>query len=153
MPQNRAPRPSAPRNRLSPKRGGQDYPGQDMGRPATGPGAIARMPRRILALLVDWYLCYGLCLLLLGRLDGWLGIAPLLLFLVWQGILVGLTGHTLGHLLCGMQVQGLDGRPVGPRRAFLRALLVCLVVPPIIMDHDDRGAHDRLIDAVLVRIR
>ena len=40
------------------------YPGKRFGLPEHGPGSVASMPRRILALFIDWLLCmlisYGL---------------------------------------------------------------------------------------------
>ncbi len=44
----------------------QKYPGEIMGRPETGPGAIARPMRRLLGFIIDWYLCLGLAFLLVG---------------------------------------------------------------------------------------
>ncbi|HMH35886.1 MAG TPA: hypothetical protein VK584_03030, partial [Streptosporangiaceae bacterium] len=42
----------------------ETYPGQGLGLPERGPGSVASMPRRILALFIDWLLCmliaYGL---------------------------------------------------------------------------------------------
>ncbi|MDN5640285.1 RDD family protein [Rothia kristinae] len=130
-----------------------DWPGQRLGRPAAGPGSVARFPRRLIALVLDWYLCFGICWLIVGTVQGWAGIWPLVAFLVYQSLLVGMWGHTLGHLLCGMQVQTLRGTPAGFGRAALRALLVTLVIPAVVMDEDQRGLQDRLNDTVLVRIR
>ncbi|MDT5047195.1 MAG: hypothetical protein QOG75_3058, partial [Mycobacterium sp.] len=41
----------------------QAYPGQPLGLPEYGPGSLARMGRRLVALLVDWLLAYGLAAL------------------------------------------------------------------------------------------
>ena len=40
--------------------GPNDYPGQRLGLPETGSGSIARFGRRIAALLIDWFIAYGL---------------------------------------------------------------------------------------------
>ena len=37
----------------------QLYPGQDMGRPQRGPGALARPMRRLIAFCLDWFLIEG----------------------------------------------------------------------------------------------
>ena len=39
-----------------PDAGKSYYPGQGFGLPAQGPGSVAAMPRRLLALLIDWLL-------------------------------------------------------------------------------------------------
>ena len=46
--------------------GGQapnEYPGQRLGLPQSGPRSLARMGRRIAALFVDWLIAYGLAAL------------------------------------------------------------------------------------------
>ena len=58
-------------------------------------------------------------------------------------LLVGTAGCTIGHRVAGLRVETLDGRPPGPVRALVRSLLLCLVVPPLIWDRDQRGLHDR----------
>ncbi|HXL61149.1 MAG TPA: RDD family protein, partial [Mycobacterium sp.] len=40
-----------------------DYPGQRLGLPQTGPRSLAGMGRRIAALFVDWFIAYGLAAL------------------------------------------------------------------------------------------
>src|SRR5271165_4616390 len=35
----------------------ETYPGQRFGLPERGPGSVSSMPRRILALFIDWLLC------------------------------------------------------------------------------------------------
>ncbi|MBM7050727.1 RDD family protein [Rothia sp. ZJ1223] len=128
----------------------QYYPGQDAGRPIDGPGAIARIPRRLFAFLIDWYLCYGLMMLTSWANDQLLIIV---FFTLYQIVTVGFSGHTLGHLLLGMQVQTLDGQPVGYGRAAVRAILIALVIPVFVMDKDQRGMHDQARGSVLARIR
>lgn len=131
----------------------QNYPGEHMGRPQTGPGSIARFGRRILAFIADWYLCWGMLALL------WPGTSVaqsiVLLFVVWiyQVGCIGFMGHTLGQLLFGMQVQRIDGKPAGWFTALIRSTLVMLVIPVFLMDGDQRGIHDRVRHTLLVRIR
>jgi hypothetical protein len=40
---------------------------------------------------------------------------------------------------------------LGVWRPLARTVLLCLVVPAVIWDRDQRGMHDRLIGTVLVR--
>ncbi|MEX3610158.1 RDD family protein [Rothia sp. LK2588] len=132
----------------------QEYPGQHLGRPRTGPGSLARPMRRIVAFVFDWYLWWAV-LSLVGLGGSSLAANVLLLVVVWayQVLCVGFMGHTLGHLVCGMQVQSMDGRPAGWVSALVRSTLIMLVLPVIIMDADQRGLHDRARQTLLVRFR
>jgi uncharacterized RDD family membrane protein YckC len=131
---------------------GQQYPGQRLGRPAAGPGSVGRFGRRILALALDWYLCWALAQWLV---PGWNdnGLGTLVLLLALNTVSVGATGHTPGHFLLGLQVQTLDGRSAGFARAAVRSVLLCLLIPPVVFDPDQRGLHDRAGGTVLVRTR
>lgn len=119
-----------------------------MGRPAAGPASIARIGPRAGALLVDWAIASVLAYLFF---DG-LPLAILGCFAALQVLLVGFFGHSIGHRLLRMQVQTLNGRPAGYIKAAIRTILICLVVPPLLIDRDQRGLHDRLGSTVLVRI-
>lgn len=131
-----------------------EYPGQRFGRPHHGKGSLATVPRRILALFIDWLICLGATHLMFGSGDS-LGhsLAISLVFWVYQGLLVGFMGHTIGHFACGMQVQTIHGEPAGFAKAFLRGLLVTVVIPILVVDEDGRGLQDRAIGTLLVRIR
>lgn len=129
------------------------YPGQGLGRPAAGPGSLARIGRRLLAFVIDWYLVYGIWVLLLGWPTGLNQLLLLLGFFAYQVLLVGAFGHGLGHLLMGLQVQTLQGAPAGVGRAALRSALLLLVIPVLITDENGRGYHDRAAGTVLVRFR
>ncbi|MFF4172646.1 RDD family protein [Streptomyces sp. NPDC001744] len=129
------------------------YRGQQLGLPEEGPGSIARPGRRLGALALDWALCtliaYGLIT------DGYhqdTGNWALVILFVLSALTVGTVGSTPGKLLFRLRVVSVNGGRLGPLRAVLRALLVCLAVPALIWDRDGRGLHDRLSGAVQVRI-
>lgn len=126
---------------------GQDWPGRWLGRPREGAGSIARPGRRLLAVLVDWLLAMLVSQAFFGG-DPW---ATLLVFGVVQVLLVGTVGFAVGHALLGMRVERVDGAWAGPGRALIRGVLLCLAVPPLIWDRDQRGLHDRAAGTVLVR--
>lgn len=132
----------------------QLYPGEHMGRPPQGPGSIARFGRRIVAFVIDWYLCWAI-LALFGHATSSVFDNVLLIVMTWcyQVLTVGVMGHTIGHMVCGMQVQTLNGQPAGWLTALLRSTLVMLVVPIFMMDADQRGVHDRIRHTVLVLTR
>lgn len=135
-----------------PGTGRQQYPGQRLGRPEQGPGSVGRVGRRLVALVVDWFLCWALAEWLVPQWNEQ-SLMSLAFLLVLNVLLVGATGHTPGHLLLGLQVQTLGGRPAGFARAAVRSLLLCLVIPAVVFDPDQRGLHDRAADTILVRTR
>ncbi|MDJ0356916.1 MAG: RDD family protein [Actinomycetota bacterium] len=124
------------------------YPGERLGLPESGPGSMARAGRRILAICIDWGLCYLIAHLLLnGNSTGILGI-----FILEQILLVGTLGYSIGHRIAGIHVTRLDGGPAGPLAAVVRTLLLALVIPVAIVDADHRGLHDKAMNTKLVRM-
>lgn len=133
---------------------GQQHPGQRLGLPAEGPGSVATLGRRVLALVVDW----GVCVLVVAAfgLDPLYGppsdsLLALLVLVVERTLLVGLLGFSIGHRFVGLRVARLDGRPVGLPAAFARSALTVLLIPPLVLDPDSRGLHDRLAGTVVLR--
>lgn len=131
-----------------PSRGDGHWPGQRLGRPRDGVGSVARPGRRLGALAIDW----ALCSLISAAFFNYDGLATLGLFALEQMLLVGTLGYSVGHRIFGMQVQHVAGRAAGLGPAIVRALLICLVIPAVVFDEDQRGLHDRAVGTVLVRI-
>jgi uncharacterized RDD family membrane protein YckC len=131
------------------------YPGERLGLPATGSGSIARFGRRILALCVDWLVCYGLAALAmtLGLFSiATLSTAVLVVWLVLGVVSVRLFGFTPGQLALGLKVRPVDNRAhVGTGRAIARGLLITLVIPALFTDSDLRGLHDLASKTAVVR--
>jgi len=124
------------------------YPGEGLGLPESGHGSIARAGRRILALCIDW----GIALLISNFAFAGNPWANLAVFGVEQALLVGTLGYSIGHRIVGIHVTRLDGGPAGPLAGLVRSVLLCLVVPAVIFDPDQRGLHDRAMSTVLVRM-
>ena len=116
---------------------------------------MAGWGRRMLALVLDWVAS----LLVAGAFAGhgvlqaqdWRAWMPMTVFLVESALLVALLGGSFGQLLVRIAVVRLDRRPVSLLRALLRTLLVCLVVPPLVFNRDQRGLHDLATGTVTVR--
>jgi uncharacterized RDD family membrane protein YckC len=124
------------------------YPGERLGLPDAGPESIARAGRRILAICIDW----GIALLISNFAfagDSW---ATLAVFAIEQILLIGTLGYSIGHRIVGIHVVRLGGGPAGPLAALVRTLLLCLVIPAVIFDPDQRGLHDKAMNTVLVRM-
>jgi uncharacterized RDD family membrane protein YckC len=83
--------------------------------------------------------------------QGWVGASPLLVFCLEASLLTALMGGSFGQLLIRVSVVRLDGRPVSVLQALLRTLLICLVIPPLVFNRDQRGLHDLAVGTVTLR--
>lgn len=139
-----------------------------LGLPVSGPGSLATLSRRVVALAIDWTLSLAVSSaafpsgepaatpLLAGEPFATLGV-----FALSTTLLVALLGTTVGHRVAGIRVvrlrdvEGSDGerpvRPPGARAAVVRTLLLCLVVPAVVWDADGRSLHDAAAGTVIVR--
>ncbi len=123
------------------------YPGQRFGLPERGPGSVAPMGRRVLALLIDWLLCM-LIAYWLTHSQFW----TIAVFAVEEFILTATTGSTVGKRLLGIRVIRTNGGLVGFRWSLVRTAILLTVVPPLLADRDLRGLHDRAADTIVVRL-
>lgn len=121
-------------------------------------GTRAPFGRRLVALVIDW----GACLLITNGLIGRLvelspeafSFLPLGLLFLLNLIGVTLGGASFGHRLMRLRVVPMSGEWVTPLRSAVRAALLCLVIPPIVVLSDDgRGLHDRAAGTRIVRAR
>jgi uncharacterized RDD family membrane protein YckC len=123
--------------------------------PESGSGSLAPIGRRLAALLIDWLISYGLALLALGAGAISKAILPTAILVIWflLGVVaVRLFGFTPGQLALGLEVAAVDGRvPVGLGRLAVRGLLIGVVIPPLFVDSDGRGLHDRVTGTAVVR--
>lgn len=108
---------------------------------------MARLARRIAALAIDW----GFAVIVSIVFFNYESFATLAVFAATQIILLITANGSLGHLMLGMRVVPIAGGYLGWWKPIVRTLLICLVIPAVIWDRDQRGAHDRLIGTVLVR--
>jgi hypothetical protein len=123
------------------------YPGQRFGLPERGPGSVASMGRRVLALLIDWLLSM-LIAYWLTHSQFW----TILVFAVEVYVLTALTGCTVGKRLLGIRVIRTNGGRVGFGWSLVRTAILLTVVPPLLTDRDLRGLHDRAADTIVVRL-
>lgn len=136
----------AGRTALGGHRCGASWPAS---RPAGARSQIGRdFGRRLLAFAVDVVVCDLIALLFFPQVAYW----NALVFFVEVYLLTALIGASAGHRICGLYVARLDGRPVGFLWAFVRTILLCLLIPALIWDRDSRGMHDRAANTVLLRM-
>ncbi|WUW43189.1 RDD family protein [Micromonospora rifamycinica] len=117
--------------------------------PATDPAFTPpSLGRRFGALVIDWVLCLLVSNFFADPVrDGW---APVAVLVVEYGFFLGLFAQTPGMWITRLRcLDWSDGGRIGIPRAFLRGLLLALVVPPLVMDGHRRGLHDRLAGAVV----
>ncbi len=122
-------------------------------------GTRAPFGRRLIALAIDWAACLLITNGLVARyIDVSPGSAafsflPLGLLLLVHLIGVTLGGASFGHRLLGLRVVPVHGQWVTPLRSAVRAALLCLVIPPIVVGKDGRGLHDVLAGTTIIRLR
>ncbi|WP_449277382.1 RDD family protein [Leucobacter sp. GX24907] len=134
------------------------WPGERLGLPERGARSVARVGRRLLALLID-YTAATLIAMAFLQYDpwalpaeaGWRQFAPLMIFALLQVVFIPTIGGSIGHRLLGMRVVPISGGWVGFWRPIVRTLLIALVIPVLVWDSDQRGFHDKIAGTVLVR--
>ncbi|GAA0415074.1 RDD family protein [Acrocarpospora corrugata] len=129
------------------------YPGERLGLPREGSGAVAGFGRRIGAILVDWLIstwAIAQGVFQVSTQDAsWVGMA---VFAGAYVLLVGTLGMTLGMRLFRIRIAALDGSQPNLLSVLVRTFLLCLAVPALIWDRDQRGLHDRAAGTVAVRL-
>jgi uncharacterized RDD family membrane protein YckC len=118
------------------------------------------MGRRLLALIVDWVLCYVIASGIVRHSIFAVNDAhyqqaqwvALLLFAFEVYLLTAISGLTVGKRLLGLRTVRTDGSRPGFKWAALRTLLLLCVIPACITDRDLRGLHDRASDTIVVRL-
>jgi uncharacterized RDD family membrane protein YckC len=108
----------------------------------------ASLGRRFGAVSTDWILC-----LLVGGLFGPLNgsVWPAVVLVAEYTFFIGLFAQTPGMFLTRIRCLSAEtGGPIGLPRALLRAVLLLLVVPALIMDGERRGLHDRAARSIVV---
>jgi uncharacterized RDD family membrane protein YckC len=124
------------------------WPGKRLGLPESGRRSIGRLGRRAAALVIDW----GLSVLVSVAFFDYSPWATLDVFAITQIVFLATAGGSVGHLVMGLRVVPLSGGWVGIWRPIVRTVLICLVIPAVIWDKDQRGVHDRVAGTALIRI-
>lgn len=130
------------------------WPGEKLGLPQTGPGALASVARRAGGVAIDWVICWIVAgfLHMFTTYLGDTATLTLMLFVILGIISVALFARTPGQALLGMGVARVDQRDqrVGLARAAARTLLTIFVLPAAMVDTDGRGMHDRATGTAVI---
>ena len=133
------------------------YPGQRLGLPREGRGSLASWRARVGALIIDWAACMVVAVGFFGTGvltgGGWRAWMILTLFFVESTVLTWLAGGSFGQLLSRIAVVRLAAQPLGLPRALLRAFLVSLALPALIISTDRRGLQDLAAGTVVINRR
>ncbi len=110
---------------------------------------LAGFGRRLGALLIDWALCLVVASFYANpQVVPW---PPVLVLVVLNTVLIGLFGRTPGMALAGIRTISMDdGGAIGLGKGVVRAILLALLIPAVIMDASRRGYHDRAAGSVVV---
>jgi uncharacterized RDD family membrane protein YckC len=129
-----------------------------------GPDRVSAVPEtaswlhRIAALFVDWFASTLVVIAFAGpsgwRDDPWSGSWTLGVFVVESALLTTLLGGSFGKLVTRLRVIRADGSgaPISLLVAFIRSVMVALVIPPMIFRPDGRGLHDMAVGSATVRL-
>jgi len=129
------------------------WPGERLGLPEHGPRSIGRFGRRLVGILIDWGIAYLLSWAFF-RVDE-IGTDPFItlgIFAALQYVFLIVVNGSLGHLIVRLRVVPIAGGYLGLWRPLVRTLLLCLAIPALIWDRDQRGLHDKAAGTVLVRV-
>ena len=131
--------------------GEQLYAGQRLGLPEEGPGSVASWLRRVGALFLDWFASSLVAAVISNAASVSTDVErlmPLLVFLAEVTLFTGLMGASFGQLALRVVVVRLDRRPVTILNSLVRTVLICLVIPPVVFNRDNRGLHDLAVGTV-----
>jgi uncharacterized RDD family membrane protein YckC len=84
---------------------------------------------------------------------GWRAWMILTVFFVESTVLGAVAAGSFGQLICRIAIVRLDRRPLGFVRSLLRAFLVSLALPPLVVGADRRGLQDLAAGTVMVNRR
>jgi len=132
---------------------GSDWPGRRLGLPPVGPRSVARLGPRIVALVIDWAIALVISIAFFPT-GPWQSdpFITLTVFAGTQIVFLVLLNGGVGHIILRMRLVPIVPGRLGFWRPIVRTLLLCLAIPAVIWDRDQRGLHDVAAGTVLVRI-
>ncbi|MFV8380764.1 RDD family protein [Corynebacterium hindlerae] len=129
------------------------WPGEKLGLPESGPGALASVLRRCGGITLDWFFAMFIAVIIRNSTDALGGVPTLtlIIFCVLSVVGVVLFARTPGQAMLRMGVARVDAEErVGLWRALVRIALTVFLLPPILVDSDGRGLHDRATGTAVI---
>ena len=128
--------------------------GAGVTQPPAVPAPAVGFGRRLVALVIDWFVSLGVTLLVFREVSYGSTASSFATLAVFAGeviVFTWLLPGSFGQRLLGLRVVRVDGGRLGLPRIVLRTLLLCLVIPAVIWDSHGRGLHDRAAGSIVVR--
>lgn len=116
----------------------------------------ASLGRRLAALSLDWVVATFTTGLIFPIFASSLApsLTRLVIFVIEVSVLTALTGASIGQRIMGIRVVSYPEQYfIISSKAFLRTVLIALVVPPLVIDSESRGLHDRFTKSQVVKVR
>lgn len=129
-----------------------EWPGRRLGLPEEGPRSIARLGRRLAAIALDWLIAVALSFAFFRTSTGTDPFVNLAIFAVLTIVFLELFGGTPGYLALRMRLVPITGGRLRWWQPIWRTVLLCVVIPAVIWDRDQRGLHDRWSGTMIVRV-
>lgn len=111
----------------------------------------ARIGRRLAGIAIDWLACYAIALALFGLESDRTMWMTLLFFAVETIVFTWLLTGSFGNTLVGVQILTVHQQRLAVWRIAVRTILLCLVIPPVVMDGSGRGLHDKAVGSQAFR--
>lgn len=111
------------------------------------------MLRRCGGITLDWFLAMFIAIIVRGFTASLGGVSTLtmILFCIISVVGVTLFARTPGQAMLGMGVARIDAEErVGLWRALVRIALTIFLLPPVMVDSDGRGLHDRATGTAVI---
>ena len=123
------------------------------------PYETASWGRRVIALLVDWFVSMLVVIFLMGwdayaEPGGYGSLYVLLVFVAESTLFTTTVGGSFGKMATRLRVVRVaDGGRIDPLRSLARAVAVALVIPPLVFKRDRRGLHDLIAGSATVTLQ
>ena len=111
--------------------------------------------RRVFALTTDWVASLLIVRLLLPELpfgSGTYGLWTMAVFTSELIFLTWLTGASFGQRIFGLRVVSFRSERLMFWQVLARTLMILLVIPAVVMDKNQRGLHDLLVGAAVIKV-
>ncbi len=123
------------------------------------PYETASWGRRVIALLVDWFVSMLVVIFFMGwdayaEPGGYGSLYVLLVFVAESTLFTTTVGGSFGKMATRLRVVRVaDGGRIDPLRSLARAVAVALVIPPLVFKRDRRGLHDLIAGSATVTLQ
>lgn len=116
---------------------------------------LAGVWQRIFALTADWAASLLIVRLLIPELpfaSDLYGLWTMVVFATEVVLLTWLTGASFGQRTFGLRVVSYRSNRLQLWQVLARTFMILLVIPAVVMDKNQRGLHDLLVGAAVIKL-